>query len=58
MEELRREYKYENAIVELIFPDEFDEDKFRKSTKQFLKRVMKEKSSNDNSNTSEVIRKK
>ena len=54
---MRREYEYENAIVELIFSDRFDLDKFKKSTVQFLKRVMEEKSRDGGSCASRIVNK-
>ena len=55
---MKKIYKYKNAIIQISIPDENYLNNFRTSTEVFIKKVLKERSTNGNSNTSRNIYKK
>lgn len=42
---MERVYRYENALVSVIFPDDFQLSRIQKATKTFLKRILVEERS-------------
>ena len=55
---MERTYKYRNGTIFVTLPESCDREKLRQVTEDFLKKVIKERSKNGNSNTSGDIREK
>jgi hypothetical protein len=55
---MRKIYKYENSIVTVIMSENGITGDFKKATENFLRKVIKERSTNGNSNTTGDIYKK
>ena len=51
-------YRYRSGTIYVMLPDSCDREALRKVTEEFLKKVIKERSKNGNSNSSGDIRKK
>lgn len=47
---MRKVYKYDNATIIIVNANVCTTDKFKKSTENFIKKVIKERSVNGNSN--------
>lgn len=49
---MKKVYKYQNGIVCVSLPKSCDRENLKKATEEFLKKVIREETKNDNSNTS------
>ena len=54
---MEKKYTYENAVVSVVIPDD-GVSNIRKATENFLRKVIKEKRNNGDSNTRGIIREK
>lgn len=54
---MRKTYRYDNALVHILSLDTYDRENFKKATREFLKKVMREGTENGNGNTSNNLRK-
>ena len=55
---MERSYNFKNGTIYVIAPDTYDHEGLRKATEDFLRKVIKERMQNGNSNTSGNIYKK
>ena len=55
---MRKIYKYDNASIIIVGTNVCATDKFKKSTENFMKKVIKERITNGNSNKTRTFKKK
>ena len=55
---MKKVYKYRNSTIEVLIPDEDYVTNLQTSTEIFIRKVLKERNNNGNSNTSRSINKK
>ena len=56
MNVMKKQYTYKNAIIRVLIPDDGPSN-IRKSTEEFLRKVLKERMNNGNLNKSGIIKK-
>lgn len=55
---MKKIYKYENAIIKILNPDDIDLNNLRTATELFIRKVLKEKCNNGNCDSSRDFYKK
>lgn len=55
---MKRTYKYQNGTVHVVLQKSYDQERLKKATQEFLKKVISEGTNNGNSNTSGNFREK
>ena len=55
---MEKEYKYENAYVRIIVPDDHSNERVRKATEEFLRKVIEKENQNGNKHTTRDIEEK